>query len=60
MRLFRSIGVGAATSLELLRGLWGGPYWWTVPLVVLLLPAAVVFVFLQAMPAVAPFVYSVF
>jgi len=31
-----------------------------VPLIVLLLPAALVFVFLQAVPVVAPFVYTVF
>jgi hypothetical protein len=40
--------------------MWGGPFWWLVPLVVFLLPAAMIFVFLQAAPLVAPFVYTVF
>lgn len=41
-------------------GVWRGPYWWLVPILVLLLPAAIVFVVLQAAPVVAPFVYTVF
>jgi len=49
-----------STSIELLRALWDGPYWWLVPVVLLLLPAAVIFIFLQAAPLVAPFVYTVF
>jgi hypothetical protein len=48
------------TSVELLRALWSGPFWWLVPVVLLLLPAAVVFIFLQSAPLVAPFVYTVF
>lgn len=60
MRILRSLRAGCATSLQLLGGLWNGPYWWLVPLVVLLLPAAALFVFLQAVPLVAPFVYTVF
>ena len=48
------------TSVELVRALWYGPYWWLVPVVLLLLPAAVIFIFLQAAPLVAPFVYTVF
>lgn len=60
MKLLRSIRVACATSLELVRGLWNGPYWWLVPVVALLLPAAALFVFLQAVPVVAPFVYTVF
>jgi len=51
---------GLATSRELIVGLWRGPYWWLVPILVLLLPAAIVFVVLQAAPVVAPFVYTVF
>jgi Family of unknown function (DUF5989) len=57
---FQKIRSGVATSGELLRALWRGPFWWLVPLIVLLLPAAVVFVALQAAPIVAPFVYTVF
>ncbi len=54
------LGVGLSTSLELLRGLWRGGHGWLLPLVLFLLPAAALFVFLQAAPLVAPFVYSVF
>jgi hypothetical protein len=56
----QSLAVGASTALELVRALWAGPYWFLVPLVVLLLPAALAFVFLKAVPVVAPFVYTVF
>jgi hypothetical protein len=52
--------LGTSTASELIRGLWRGPYWWLVPVLLLLLPAAVLFVFLQAVPFVAPFVYTVF
>ncbi|MEQ1891146.1 MAG: DUF5989 family protein [Planctomycetota bacterium] len=48
------------TAVELIVTLWDGPYWWLVPVVLLLLPAALVFIFLQAAPLVAPFVYTVF
>ena len=59
-RLLLNIRVGFSTSVELLRSMWKGRYWWLVPVVLLLLPAAVLFVFLQAVPVVAPFVYTVF
>lgn len=49
-----------ATVAELLVALWQGPFWWLLPLVVLLLPAALLFILLQAAPLVAPFVYTVF
>jgi hypothetical protein len=48
------------TATELIAALWDGPYWWLVPVVLLLLPAALIFIFLQAAPLVAPFVYTVF
>lgn len=57
---FQKIRSGVSTSGELLRALWRGPFWWLAPLIVLLLPAAIVFVVLQAAPIVAPFVYTVF
>lgn len=60
MRVLSSIGVGFSTAAELVRALWRGPFWWLVPVVALLLPAAVLFVFLQTVPLVAPFVYTVF
>ncbi len=59
-RTLTSMKTGSGTAIELLRGLWQGPFWWMVPVVLLLLPAAVLFVFLQAVPFVAPFVYTVF
>ena len=51
---------GLATAGELIRGVWHGPYWWLVPAVLVLLPAALVFVAIQSMPLVAPFVYTLF
>jgi hypothetical protein len=40
--------------------MWRGPYWWLVPLILFLLPAALIFVVLQAVPLAAPFVYTIF
>ena len=58
--LFRSFRTRAATCRELVASLWNGPYWWLVPITLLLLPVSVIFIFLQAAPLVAPFVYTVF
>lgn len=52
--------LGLATVGELLRGLWRGPRWWLVPVLLILLPIAALLVFLKAVPLVAPFVYAVF
>ena len=41
-----------------LVALWNGPYWWMVPMVIILLMASVVFIALQAAPLIAPFVYG--
>jgi hypothetical protein len=60
MRWISSVRTGCSTAMELVRGFWNGPFWWLVPVVALLLPAALIFVFLQAVPLVAPFVYTVF
>lgn len=60
MRIFSRFATGASTAGELLRGLWNSPYWWLVPLILTLLPAALIFILLQAVPVVAPFVYTVF
>ena len=60
MRWIRNIGMGFTTAADLVRGLYRGPYWWLAPVVLLLLPAAVIFIFLQAVPLVAPFVYTIF
>lgn len=51
---------GTRTAFELLRALWHGPYWWLAPFVLLLLPTALVFILLKAVPLVAPFVYTLF
>ena len=59
-RLLTSTRTRVHTSLELVRALWAGPYWWLVPVVLLLLPTAILLIFLQAAPLVAPFVYTVF
>lgn len=56
----RKLRTGLATAGELIRGLWNGPYWWLVPAMLVLLPAALVFVAIQGMPLVAPFVYTLF
>lgn len=45
---------------ELVRELWNGPYWWLVPVVIFFAPLAALFLLLQAVPVVAPFVYMVF
>ncbi len=60
MRFFSRIKNGASTVGELLSNLWRGPFWWTVPLIVLLVPAAIFFVLLQAVPLVSPFIYTIF
>ena len=57
---FRKIGGGLKTVGELIRSMWRGPYWWLVPLILFLLPAAVIFVVLQAVPLAAPFIYTMF
>jgi hypothetical protein len=59
-RIVTGIRTRLSTSAELVRALWSGPFWWLVPVLCVLLPAAVVFIFLQAVPVVAPFVYTVF
>lgn len=56
----KRLRTGFGTAVELLKALWKGPYWWLVPVVVVLLPAALLFVLLQAVPVVAPFVYTLF
>mgnify|MGYP003335612945 CR=1 FL=1 len=60
MILFRRLSSAFSTVLELLRGLSRGRNWWLIPVIVILLPFAIVFVLLQAVPVVAPFVYTLF
>jgi len=59
-RIASRFRLGLSTSFELIRSLWNGPYWWLVAVVLVLLPTALVFVFMQAVPLVAPFVYTMF
>ncbi len=49
---------GIRTFRELLAAMWNGPYWWLVPVLIFLIPLALLFVFLHAVPYVAPFVYT--
>jgi hypothetical protein len=58
--LARRVRTGCSTAFELLGALWRGPYWWLVPVMCVLLPAAIVFILLQTVPIVAPFVYTLF
>lgn len=60
MRLVRRTRTGARTLVDLLVSVWRGPNWWLVPVVLLLIPVALVLVFLQTVPLVAPFTYTVF
>jgi hypothetical protein len=57
--LLKRLLVGFVTG-ELIRSLWRGPNWWVVPFVLVLLPIVLVFLLLQAVPVVAPFVYTAF
>lgn len=59
-RFLRGPALGLSSVAALLRGLWNGPRWWLVPVILVLLPVALLLVFLQAVPLVAPFVYAVF
>lgn len=61
MRQFlKSLGLRLSTTRELLSGLWRGPRWWLVPVILVLLPLALLLIFFQAVPLVSPFVYAVF
>jgi hypothetical protein len=59
-RWWHGLRDGAGTAAELVRALWRGPFWWLAPFVLLLLPTAIVFICLKAVPLVAPFVYTLF
>jgi hypothetical protein len=60
MLWLRNVKEGSKTVVELIQSMWRGRYWWLVPVVLILLPSALIFVFLQAVPLVAPFVYTMF
>jgi hypothetical protein len=59
-RILTSARTRFRTALELVGALWNGPFWWLVPALAILLPVAALFIFFQAAPLVAPFVYTVF
>jgi len=58
--MFARFLVALRSAGGLVIALWNGPYWWSAPLVVLLLPTALLFALLHAVPIVAPFVYALF
>ncbi len=59
-RYLKLVGVGFGTAAELVRSVWQGPRWWLVPVILILLPLALLLIFVQAFPLVSPFVYAVF
>lgn len=59
MSLLRSLKGGLTRASELVVEVWRGPNWWLVPAAALLLPAAAIWIYLKAAPAVAPFFYTV-
>ena len=59
-RVFGSLKTGLGTARELISNMWEGPFWFLVPFLLILMPAAVLFIFLQSVPYVAPFVYTIF
>ncbi|MGI9227853.1 MAG: DUF5989 family protein [Gammaproteobacteria bacterium] len=48
------------TLSQLLRGLHKSGHWWLIPLIILMLPLSLFFILVQAVPIVAPFVYTLF
>jgi hypothetical protein len=56
---FERLLLRLGTAGELLALMWRGGRWWMVPLVLVLLGAAVLLLFLQSVQYVAPFVYMV-
>ena len=59
-RFLKRLAVGVSTLTELLGSVWRGPRWWLVPVILVLLPLAILLVILNAVPLVSPFVYVVF
>ncbi len=60
MKLTQSTNTYLSTLLELIVGLHKSGYWWLIPLVIILLPLSFFFILAQAVPIVAPFVYTLF
>ena len=57
---FRRLASALSTVLELILGLARGRNWWLIPIVFILLPFSIILVLMQAVPVVAPFVYTLF
>jgi len=49
-----------STLYELLHGLHKRGHWWLIPLIIIMLPLSLFFILVQAIPIVAPFVYTLF
>lgn len=60
MRRGARLWTGLETARQLVVGVGRGRYWWLIPVLLFLLPLALVLVLLEAVPLVAPFVYTVF
>ena len=60
MRFISSTHSFVSTLFELVRGLHRSGYWWLIPLIIILLPLSLFFIFAQTVPIVAPFVYTLF
>ncbi len=59
MRILKKLGLGTRTAWELVVSIWRGPNWWLVPVVLLLLPVAVILVLVETVPIVGSFVYTI-
>ncbi len=60
MKISTYICVFFSTLGELIRGLHKSGYWWLIPLIFIFLPISLIFLLVQAVPIVAPFVYTLF
>ena len=59
MRILNKLVWGVRTAGELIVSIWRGPHWWLVPVVLLLLPVAVLLVLVETVPIVGSFVYTI-
>lgn len=59
MRTLRKLAWGARTAGELVVSIWRGPHWWVVPVVLMLLPVAVILVLVETVPIVGSFIYTI-
>ena len=59
MRTLTKLAWGVRTAGELVVSIWRGPHWWVVPVVLLLLPVAVILVLVETVPIVGSFIYTI-